>query len=306
MLIHVFRQFVFTIIYVTAIGCVINNEKLESIFLRIYIGTTMNEYIDYPLENASAITSQINNNKPTVLYIHGFTENLKKTSVRTVVEAYLERNDHNIIGLDYRDIASDNYVKVAENIPHVGDVVASTLEEMVKSGFDMEKFHIVGHSMGGQVAGYIGRKIKYQIPRITDARFVDIIHTDQGFYGVAKDTAGTVDFFPNGGSRVQPGCPRLKLPVIDDKDFCSHHRSWRFYAESVINESAFLGVQCSTLSDFKYDKCSNNTRIVMGYATPTSARGTVYLVTAAQSPFGLKKKGTDCSTLTFAECIALL
>jgi len=35
---------------------------------------------------------------------------------------------------------------------------------------------------------------------------VDIIHTDCGVYGVAKNT-GTVDFFPNGGKRIQPGCP---------------------------------------------------------------------------------------------------
>lgn len=39
----------------------------------------------------------------------------------------------------------------------------------------------------------------------SDARFVDIIHTDCGFYGNAMNT-GTVDFFPNGGKRIQPGC----------------------------------------------------------------------------------------------------
>jgi len=44
-------------------------------------------------------------------------------------------------------------------------------------------------------------------PRLSysDARFVDIIHTDYGFYGIAQAT-GTVDFFPNNGHRIQPGC----------------------------------------------------------------------------------------------------
>jgi len=124
---------------------------------------------------------------------------------------------------------------------------------------------------------------------------VDIIHTDYGYYGVNKYT-GTVDFFPNNGSRIQPGCPlnatfyssegtplfffRILIKInytlyifrlLFDTDFCSHQRSWRFYAESLINESAFLGVQCSSFSRFMTGKCNNNTLITMGYATPSSA-----------------------------------
>ncbi|XP_011695073.1 PREDICTED: phospholipase A1 member A [Wasmannia auropunctata] len=307
---HTFRQFVFAIviIYATAIGGAPSEEELESIFLRVYVGTTINEYVDYSLENVSAITSQINNNKPTVLYIHGFSENLASESVRTVVQAYLKRNDHNIIGVDYSQLANDSYVTVVINAPHVADALVTALDEMAKSGFDTEKLHIVGHSMGSQISGYIGRKVSFQVPRITgldpagpffnfiqprlslsDARFVDIIHTDSGFYGIAM-TTGTVDFFPNGGKRIQPGCPEHPTFYSTD-DFCSHHYSWKFYAESVIDESVFLGMQCSSLSQFDSGKCINNTQIVMGYATPNTAKGTVYLVTNDQSPFGLEKRG---------------
>lgn len=34
---------------------------------------------------------------------------------------------------------------------------------------------------------------------------VDIIHSDRGVYGYPIST-GTVDFYPNGGARYQPGC----------------------------------------------------------------------------------------------------
>lgn len=40
---------------------------------------------------------------------------------------------------------------------------------------------------------------------ISDADFVDVIHTDMGFAGLAL-RIGTVNFFPNYGRRPQPGC----------------------------------------------------------------------------------------------------
>ncbi|KYN02692.1 Pancreatic triacylglycerol lipase, partial [Cyphomyrmex costatus] len=250
--------------------------------------STIHEYVDYSLENASAITSQLISSKPTVIYIHGFTENLEKKSVQTIVQAYLKRNDHNIIAVDYGKLANDSYVTVTRNAPRIANVLTMILDKMAKLDFDTEKLHVVGHSMGSQIAGYIGRKVNFKIPRITgldpagplynflqphlsfsDARFVDIIHTDYGFYGIAR-TTGTVDFFPNGGERIQPGCQQHPKFYSKD-DFCSHQRSWKFYAESLIDESAFLGVQCSSLSHLVSGKCNNNTQIIMGYATPSSA-----------------------------------
>jgi len=46
----------------------------------------MDEYIDYDLDNSGMISSKIDKNKPTVLYIHGYTENLMRNSVKTVVQ----------------------------------------------------------------------------------------------------------------------------------------------------------------------------------------------------------------------------
>lgn len=48
-----------------------------------------------------------------------------------------------------------------------------------------------------------------------DAEFVDIIHTDAWFYGAPKST-GTVDFWPNGGTTLQPGCPRRNYKLLSD------------------------------------------------------------------------------------------
>lgn len=79
----------------------------------------------------------------------------------------MKRNDHNVIGVDYGILANDSYINVVGNARVVGAGVAMALDEMVKSGFNPEKLHIVGHSMGGQVAGYVGRGVGFQIRRIT-------------------------------------------------------------------------------------------------------------------------------------------
>lgn len=54
-----------------------------------------------------------------------------------------------------------------KNAFHVAAALTVTLDKMVGSGFNSEKLHIVAHSLGSQVAGYLGRSVNFQIPRIT-------------------------------------------------------------------------------------------------------------------------------------------
>lgn len=44
-----------------------------------------------------------------------------------------------------------------------------------------------------------------------DAEFVDVIHTDSGFYGT-KMALASVDFYPNDGVRAQCGCSIWTFP----------------------------------------------------------------------------------------------
>lgn len=45
----------------------------------------------------------------------------------------------------------------------------------------------------------------------TDAVFVLIVHSDAGIFGYPTST-GTVDFWPNGGRSLQPGCDSISPP----------------------------------------------------------------------------------------------
>ncbi|XP_047345078.1 pancreatic triacylglycerol lipase-like isoform X2 [Vespa velutina] len=244
------------------------NWELDSIFLRYY-DNTLEDYVDEKLNNASFLVSRMDKNKPTVFYIHGFMEDVEKESVTTVVCAYLQRKDHNILIVDYRNISKLQYVEVVLAAKFVGYALALALNKMVLAGLNSEKLHIVSHSLGSQIAGHIGKSTSFKIPRITDAQFVDIIHTDYGFYGISR-TTGIVDFFPNGGHRLQPGCS-LGSPFLSVEDFCSHHRSWKYYAESLINENSFMAVKCSLYREFLAGKCNENLKVPMGFATSTNA-----------------------------------
>jgi len=74
------------------------------------------------------------------------------------------------MAVDYGKLANDSYSVVARNAFHVADVLTMILDKMAKSGFDTEKLHIIGYSLGSHIAGYIGKKVSFQIPRITGDR----------------------------------------------------------------------------------------------------------------------------------------
>ena len=65
-------------------------------------------------------------NKPSVLYIHGFRQNVLDESVQTVITAYLSRNDHNVFALDWSNYSSGSYIVQA--VPNV--VGVSTLKAL--------------------------------------------------------------------------------------------------------------------------------------------------------------------------------
>lgn len=121
-----------------------------------------------------------------------------------------------------------------------------------------------------------------------DAVFVDIIHTDAGVYGAPVST-GSIDFWPNGGIYPQPGCPNdpagINIQMITTYlsyisltycyyrhiDFCSHHRSWYFWAESLIPKhpiASFLSLNAASWKDFQNGNITFFFPIHMGIQAP--------------------------------------
>lgn len=70
--------------------------------------------------------SDFDADKKTVLYLHGYVEAPTHESIRVIVDAYIKRGDHNILVLDWSQLADGNYfVDAVQNIKDVSDVAAT-------------------------------------------------------------------------------------------------------------------------------------------------------------------------------------
>ncbi|XP_043801520.1 lipase member H-A-like [Apis laboriosa] len=278
-----------------------NLDITKNVFLRLY--KRDGSHIDKNVRNADQLLSHIQKNNSLAFYITGYRHDINSDNVKMVTNAYLKNTQDNILALDYRDIAAQFYPISVVTMKKLSTLVADALNNLVKGGVDAEKIHVIGYSLGAQIAGRIGRQTIFRIPRITgldpagplfyllndrlstsDAVFVDVIHTDKTGYGTALKV-GHVDFYPNYGHRPQPGCPLFGL-LLSPKDLCSHRRSFEFYAESIRNNTAFIG-KCT---NFQVWGCDGVPFIPMGYTTPNNATGSYNLLTNENSPYG---RGVD-------------
>lgn len=203
------------------------------------------EFKLFALNDTSSLLNDpsFDNNRPTMLYGYGYTERYNSSSVQKIVEAYIERADHNILVIDYYS-GGNYFFEAIPNTHKVGDLLGRKLLEMKRSGFNIEGFHLIGHSLGAHLVAFIGRSVNAhsnkteEVRRITaldpagpffygvgqrlnrpmkkeDGRFVDIIHTDHTFFGAPVQT-GTADFWPNGG-KDQPSCPPPSWDIYSDE-----------------------------------------------------------------------------------------
>lgn len=145
----------------------------------------------------------------------------------------------NIIIVDWAPLSHSLYIEARLHTRTVAHQLAKFFIFLhLYAYLDISATHIVGHSLGAQIAAYTSFLLKQELGqtlgRITgldpaaplfeypdmetleqrldpdDAYFVDVIHTNANHLGVISPS-GHVDFYPNGGE-MQPDCR-----------FCKHH-----------------------------------------------------------------------------------
>jgi hypothetical protein len=70
--------------------------------------------------------------------------------------------------MDWSAFSFENYAILSKRVKIIALYVAKALEKLVKASIlNVDTFHVVSHSLGSQLSGFLGRFLSFTIPRIT-------------------------------------------------------------------------------------------------------------------------------------------
>ncbi|KAF2883709.1 hypothetical protein ILUMI_22459 [Ignelater luminosus] len=258
--------------------------------------------------------NQIDPNKPVIALIHGWLSSPNASGIVKMRTAYLQRYDCNLVVVNWSQIAAQLYTTCYCVLPQIADTVADFFCTLVQQlNINLNTVHIVGHSLGAHMAGFVGNytvnKCGQQIDRISgldpagpgyqnlysdkrldksDAVFVDGVHTNEGVFGY-EGNCGHVDFHVNCGT-IQPGCSSFDINdlanTLESIVGCAHSRSMELMAESVATDQ-FIAKSCTgcPLTCLTMD-IFNAKYIVMGEDCPrNSIKNNFKIPTKSSSPY---------------------
>uniref|UniRef100_A0A1A9WK45 Lipase domain-containing protein n=1 Tax=Glossina brevipalpis TaxID=37001 RepID=A0A1A9WK45_9MUSC len=264
--------------------------------------------------------SNFNFNYPLAIYLHGFSESAtgEKQSSQELKDAFLKSGNYNVILIDWSAMtAVPWYTNAVDNMPVVARYIARFMRFLVMQGYPVQRMHLIGFSLGAEVAGFIGKQLQdwsINLKRITgldpalplfddnssnrrltpaDAYFVDVIHTDGGILG-NPEAMGHVDFYPNGGHALQPGCARQEIANnrwLGILVGCSHQRAWEYFIESIRYPLAFPASRCEPSKLFGICQLDGNSKAYMGMGADRRLRGKYFLDTNDEPPYGRNALG---------------
>ncbi|KAH9631222.1 hypothetical protein HF086_005993 [Spodoptera exigua] len=235
-------------------------------------------------------------------------------AVTAIIKAYLEQGQNNVALLNWDRLAAAvngqipaTYLsRAVPNAIKVSADFADILLNLSAAGLDLNKMHLVGHSLGAQIVGMAGNKMAkkgVQLPWITgldpagvvfdskppherlnpkSAGYVDVIHSDPNRYGSRREL-GTVDFWPN---------YRTIGPVVQP-DLCNHHKCWQYLIDSMKYSGTLVGSHARNFRTWKnYTKPQRLANVLeIGKYYEKVTPGNYYFYTAASSPYGLAENG---------------
>ncbi|XP_030383257.1 pancreatic triacylglycerol lipase-like [Scaptodrosophila lebanonensis] len=212
----------------------------------------------------SMAQSKFDRKVETRIVIHGCNQNHEDQKIYRVASAWLSRGEYNVIIVNWGS-GRLVYIPSAAAAPAMGKKIAEMINFLSTDyGLKLQNLTVIGYSLGAHIAGFAGKFVEGGRIRtivgldpsfalfndvdenhrlsIKDALYVEIMHTNAGFLGIAEPI-GHADFYPNGG---------LSQPECDHE--CAHQRSLEYYAEAVAKE-CFGSVRCPNYTEALRRKC---------------------------------------------------
>lgn len=170
----------------------------------------------YPFDLNMLEMSSFNASRRTIVMIPGFLTGAV-TWANDLVAKWLELGDYNVITVSWPSSNRFSYKTAAGNLPFVARQITiflhyltRTFDSSLKDRKFLHGLHLIGHSLGAHMAGFVGYELGGQAARITgldpagpefdkftdesrldekDAQFVDVFHTNAGQLSYMKFAA---------------------------------------------------------------------------------------------------------------------
>ncbi|XP_063357640.1 lipoprotein lipase-like [Cydia amplana] len=229
--------------------------------------------------------------RPLKVIVHGWYGSGNSGVNGLITSAFLAVEDANVIVVDWRALASSNYITAVLGVPSVGQALGDFVGWLrITGGGVWTNVHFVGFSLGAHIVGVAGRQAGGLPARVTgldpagplwqtnpnainsnSGVYVEGIHTDGYILGIFNPI-GDADFYPNGGRSLQPGC---------SDSSCSHGRAPDLFASSVYFNH-LVGRLCDNLNQALNNQCTG-AQFNMGNSDVNKRGSGIYGLTTGSS-----------------------
>lgn len=109
----------------------------------------------------SVRSSNWNSNNQVRFIIHGWNSNQDTALNSFITRELLEFGDHNVVVVDWGAGAqTPNYIAARNRVGATGGAIARFIDSLEAEGLtSFDRINIIGHSLGGHVAGFVGKQV---------------------------------------------------------------------------------------------------------------------------------------------------
>lgn len=237
----------------------------------------------------------------TIVFANGWVSDSRtKQIIQDVAKCC---NDYNIILVDFATSISHLYRTSIHDMELASYALLKVIDTLLLQHYNVRDIIVGGFGVGAQIAAatcqIVARERLHSRSKLPLLVAVDpshvcnrnysnnhiqpdvadqvlVIHGNSGIYGMTG-ALGTIDYYPNGDRRLQPGCR---------SEVCSRVFALAVFAELVCHPKNFRATKCESWKSWSNGECRQNEVIAINLNFPDGVRGKFYSTTNARSPYG--------------------